>query len=128
MLAGPSQPVAVQLLVYAINAALKNLGQTLVVRQIPRNPRTIDISQLAVDINDGRIKHLFILGGDPVYNAPRGLAEDKQKSLPLDWAELQKKRARNCAARLSRGRHISVEPMARSCCTLPRIMGRRAYC
>src|SRR5437660_247638 len=24
-------------------------------------------------------------------NAPRGLAEDKQKSLPLDWAELQKR-------------------------------------
>src|SRR4029453_2328978 len=37
VLAGPSQPVAVQLLAYAINAALKNLGQTLVVRQMPRN-------------------------------------------------------------------------------------------
>src|SRR6266513_3116164 len=61
VLAGSSQPVAVQLLAYAMNAALKNLGQTLVVRQMPRNPRTIDISQLAADINDGRIKHLFIL-------------------------------------------------------------------
>src|SRR5438477_3051673 len=91
VLAGSSQPVAVQLLAYAMNAALKNLGQTLVVRQMPRNPRTIDISQLAADINDGRINHLFILGGDPVYNAPRGLAEDKQKSLPLDWADLQKR-------------------------------------
>src|SRR6266446_4265218 len=68
VLAGPNQPAAVQSLVYAINAALKNLGQTLVIRQIPRNPRTIDISQLAADINDGRVKQLFILGGDPVYN------------------------------------------------------------
>src|SRR5439155_8284563 len=91
VLAGPSQPVAVQLLVYAINSALKNVGQTLVVRQMPRNSRTIEIAQLAAEINDGRIKHLFILGGDPVYNAPRGLAEDKQKNLPLDWAELQKR-------------------------------------
>src|SRR5919197_985736 len=91
VLAGPSQPVAVQLLAYAINAALKNLGQTLVVRQMPHNPRTVDISQLAADINDGRIKTLFIFGGDPVYIAPRGLAEDKQKNLPLDWAELQKR-------------------------------------
>src|SRR5204863_8914945 len=91
VLAGPSQPVAVQLLAYAMNAALKNIGQTLVVRQTPRNPRTIDISELATDINDGRIKHLFILGGDPVYHAPRGLAQDKQKNLPLDWAELQKR-------------------------------------
>src|SRR2546428_7456903 len=78
VLAGSNQPVAVQLLVYAINAALKNLGQTLVVHQVPRHPRTIDILRLAVDINDGRIKRLFILGGDPVYNAPRGLAEDRE--------------------------------------------------
>jgi MoCo/4Fe-4S cofactor protein with predicted Tat translocation signal len=91
VLAGPTQPVSVQLLVYAINAALKNLGQTLVVRQLPHNPRTIDISQLARDINDGRIKQLFILGGDPVYNAPRGLVEDRDTKLPLDWAEVQKK-------------------------------------
>src|SRR5439155_22541454 len=91
VLAGPNQPVAVQLLVYAINAALKNVGQTLVVRQAPQNPRTIDISQLASDINDGRIKQLFILGGDPVYNAKRGLVDDRDTKLPLDWGDLQKK-------------------------------------
>src|SRR5213079_3303571 len=91
VLAGPDQPGAVQLLVYAINAALKNLGQTLVIRQVPRNPRTIDILQLAADMNDGRIKHLFILSGDPVYNAQRGLAEDRETKFPLDWGDLQKK-------------------------------------
>ena len=91
VLAGPDQPGAVQLLVYAINAALKNLGQTLVIRQVPRNPRTIDILQLAVDMNDGRIKRLFILGGDPVYNAQRGLVEDRETKFPLDWGDLQKK-------------------------------------
>jgi MoCo/4Fe-4S cofactor protein with predicted Tat translocation signal len=91
VLTGPSQPLAVQLLVYAINAALKNIGQTLVIRQVPQNPRTIDISQLASDINDGHIKQLFILGGDPVYNAKRGLVQDRQTNLPLDWADLQKK-------------------------------------
>jgi MoCo/4Fe-4S cofactor protein with predicted Tat translocation signal len=91
VLAGFNQPVAVQLLVYAINAALKNLRQTLVVRQVPSNPRTIDISQLASEINDGRIKQLFIFGGDPVYNAKRGLVQDRGTNLPLDWADLQKK-------------------------------------
>src|SRR5438034_2234268 len=88
---GANQPGPVQLLAYVINAALKNIGQTLVVRQIPQNPRTIDISRLASDINDGRIKQLFILGGDPVYNAQRGLVADPQTKLPLDWADLQKK-------------------------------------
>jgi molybdopterin-containing oxidoreductase family iron-sulfur binding subunit len=91
VLVGPGQPVAVQMLVYAINAALKNLGQTLVARQFPHNPRTIDMSQLASDVNDGRIKQLFILGGDPVYNAKRGLAQDRQTNLPIDWVDLQKK-------------------------------------
>src|SRR5213596_1086443 len=91
VLAGPTQPLAVQMLVYAINAALKNVGQTLTVRQVRRNPKTIDIAQLATEINEGRVKQLFIFGGDPVYNAPRGLVEDLQTKEPLDWAELQKK-------------------------------------
>jgi MoCo/4Fe-4S cofactor protein with predicted Tat translocation signal len=91
VLVGPTQPVAVQLLVYAINAALKNVGQTLVVRQTLRNPRTIDIAQLATDISNGRVKQLFIFGGDPAYNAPRGLVPDPQTKLPLDWSDLQKK-------------------------------------
>ncbi len=91
VLVGNNQPVAVQLLAYAINAALKNVGQTLVVRQAPQNPRTMNISQLASDINDGRVKQLFILAGDPVYNAKRGLVQDRQTKLPLDWADLQKK-------------------------------------
>src|SRR5260370_13348036 len=49
------------------------------------------MSQLASDINDGHVKQLFILGGDPVYNAKRGLVQDRQTNLPLDWADLQKK-------------------------------------
>src|SRR5207244_9037909 len=64
---------------------------TLVVRQMPRNSKAIDIAQLATDINEGRVKQLFIFGGDPVYNAPGGLVEDLQTRAPLDWADLQKK-------------------------------------
>src|SRR5439155_12514459 len=66
-------------------------GQTLVVRQMPSNSKPIDIAKLATDINGGRVKQLFIFGGDPVYNAPRGLVEDLQTSALLDWADLQKK-------------------------------------
>ncbi|HWN96718.1 MAG TPA: 4Fe-4S dicluster domain-containing protein, partial [Methylomirabilota bacterium] len=39
----------------------------------------------------GRIKQLFILGGDPVYNAPRGITQDRETKGPVDWADLQKK-------------------------------------
>ena len=91
VLAGPNQSVVVQLIVYGINSALKNLGQTLVLREFPHKPKRNSILTLARDINDGRIKQLFILGGDPVYNAQRGLAQDRETKLPLDWVDLQKK-------------------------------------
>jgi molybdopterin-containing oxidoreductase family iron-sulfur binding subunit len=91
VLAGAHQPVAVQLLVYGINAALKNIGQTLLIRDFARNTRTISLLQLADEIVHGKIKQLFILGGDPVYNAMRGLAEDPATKERLEWADLQKK-------------------------------------
>jgi MoCo/4Fe-4S cofactor protein with predicted Tat translocation signal len=91
VLAGPDQPVSVQLLTYAINSALKNVGTTLLLRELPGNPKPANILQLAADINEGRIKQLFILGGDPVYSAHRALVSDRSTNLPLDWTDLQKK-------------------------------------
>ena len=88
---GPQQPVVVQLMAYGINAALKNVGTTVTVREFPRNPKTNSILQLASEINAGRVKQLFIFGGDPVYNAPRGLGEDRETRKPLNWEDLQKK-------------------------------------
>ncbi|HEX4629604.1 MAG TPA: TAT-variant-translocated molybdopterin oxidoreductase [Chthoniobacterales bacterium] len=91
VLAGPHQPVVVQLMVYAINSALKNVGATLIIREFVRAPKTNSILQLAGEINSGRIKQLFIFGGDPVYNAPKGITIDKDLKAPVDWPELQKK-------------------------------------
>jgi MoCo/4Fe-4S cofactor protein with predicted Tat translocation signal len=90
VMAGPHQPVVVQLMVYAINSALKNVGATVIVREFVRAPKTNSILQLAGEINSGRIKQLFILGGDPVYNAPKGITIDKGTKAPVDWPELQK--------------------------------------
>ncbi|HSH37611.1 MAG TPA: TAT-variant-translocated molybdopterin oxidoreductase [Chthoniobacterales bacterium] len=91
VIASPQQPVVVQLMTYAINAALKNVGATVLIREFPRNARTNSILQLASEINAGRIKQLVIIGGDPVYNAPRGLAEDRATKQSLNWVDLQKK-------------------------------------
>ena len=91
IVAGDHQPVVVQLLAYAMNSALKNLGRTMVVREFARNPKTTSILQLADAIAAGQIKQLFIFGGDPVFNAPRGLAQDSATKQPIDWADLQKK-------------------------------------
>src|SRR3954469_2072607 len=91
VLAGAHQPVVVQLLVYGINAALKGIGTTLALRDLARNPRTISLLQLAADMAAGKVKQLFIFGGDPVYNAMRALVEDPQTKQRLDWVDLQKK-------------------------------------
>jgi molybdopterin-containing oxidoreductase family iron-sulfur binding subunit len=90
VVAGPQQPVVVQLMVYGINAALKNVGATVVVREFARNPKTNSILQLAAEMAAGRVKQLIIFGGDPVYNAPNGLAQDPATKKPLNWADLQK--------------------------------------
>src|SRR2546421_1683434 len=91
VLAGSHQPVVVQLLAYAMNSALKNIGRTVVVREFPRNKNNRSILQLADRMGKGEIKQLFIFGGDPVYNAPRAVAQDQEKKAPLDWVDLQKK-------------------------------------
>src|SRR5438270_292703 len=91
VLAGPQQPVVVQLLAYGINSALKNVGRTVLLREVHRNQRDNSILQLAGDIVGGRIKQLFILGANPVFNAPRSLAYDSTSKTWIDWPELQKK-------------------------------------
>jgi molybdopterin-containing oxidoreductase family iron-sulfur binding subunit len=78
VIAGARQPVAVQALTAAINAALGNIGQTIVGNSVGEKAATI--ADLARAIADKKIKTLFIVGGNPVYNAPSD----------LNWAEAQK--------------------------------------
>jgi molybdopterin-containing oxidoreductase family iron-sulfur binding subunit len=91
VLAGAQQPVVVQLLVYGINSALKNLGKTLIIREFARNRNANSILQLAGEMSAGRVKQLFIFGGDPIYNALRALTIDPETKAFLDWSDLQKK-------------------------------------
>ena len=91
VVAGPHQPVVVQLMVYGINNALKNIGTTTVLRTLPKRARVSSILQLASEIDAGRIQQLFIFGGDPVYNAPRSIALDRKTKQPVGWPDLQKR-------------------------------------
>jgi len=81
IVAGTRQPVAVQALVAGINAALGNLGNTIVGRKSAKADATL--GDLARAITDKKIKTLFIVGGNPVYNAPADLGwEELQKTVP----------------------------------------------
>jgi len=72
VLTGPQTPVAVQVLVHAINCTLGNLGSTLlgVANSLPA---TATITELAKAMTAGTVKALFIFGGNPAYNAPAEL-------------------------------------------------------
>ncbi len=80
VLAGHKQPVAVQALAFALNASLGALGKTLEVRKAVSVP-TDSIASLAEELRKGSVKALFILGGNPVFNAPAD----------VHWAEAQAK-------------------------------------
>ena len=72
VVAGAHQPVQVHVLAYAINARLGNLGKTIdFVAVEPSAASTI--SALAAAIKVGTVKTLFILNGNPAYNAPADL-------------------------------------------------------
>jgi len=69
---GNQQPAAVQALGLAINAALGAPGQTLRGMRTEALPAAT-IGELAAAMQAGRVQNLFILGGNPVYNAPADL-------------------------------------------------------
>jgi molybdopterin-containing oxidoreductase family iron-sulfur binding subunit len=72
VLVGSRQPAAVQVLVAAINAALDNFGKTIIGRKATEKP-AISIGELARNLTNDAVKTLFIVGGNPVYNAPADL-------------------------------------------------------
>ena len=65
---------------------------------------TLILQQLADEIMAGRVKQPFIFGGDPVFNALRGLAQDPETKQPLDWPDLQKKCPKWCGLVTTRTR------------------------
>ena len=79
VVAGHRQPLAVHLLACAINAALGNIGQTMVLLETPEEKEE-GLAELARALNAKQVETLVILGGNPVYTAPAD----------LDWAKAQR--------------------------------------
>jgi MoCo/4Fe-4S cofactor protein with predicted Tat translocation signal len=76
VMAGDHQPPLVHTLAHAINAKLGNVGKTVFYSDpIDENPlnQTESIKELAVNINDGKVDLLIILGGNPAYDTPADL-------------------------------------------------------
>lgn len=80
VVAGVRQPLAVHLIVAAINEKLGNIGKTV---ELVEAPPVISagIVELAESLNKGEVKTLVIVGANPIYNAPAD----------LDWVTTQRK-------------------------------------
>jgi len=76
VVAGEHQPPSVHALAHAMNAALGNVGKTIVYTEpIEVNPvnQLESLRDLVKDLKDGQVEFLLILGGNPVYDAPADL-------------------------------------------------------
>lgn len=76
VVAGDEQPPAVHALAHAINAALGNVGNTVIYTEaVEANPANHinSLTELVSDMNAGAIQNLIIIGGNPVYTAPADL-------------------------------------------------------
>ena len=73
VIAGDGQPASVHALAHAINAALGNVGTTVVYTQTaeaaPMN-QLAGLQELVGEMNAGTVELLLILGGNPLYTAP----------------------------------------------------------
>lgn len=71
---GEFQPPAVHALAHAINALIGAVGQTVYYTDPVFSTTTAGtIDSLVADANVGKVKLLFILGGNPVYDTPADL-------------------------------------------------------
>lgn len=77
---GSQQTLSVQLLGIAINQALGAYRNGLIEVIAPVQIASSSLQDLAASIKSNSVKTLFILGGNPAYNAPAD----------LEWAALQK--------------------------------------
>ena len=76
VVAGPSQPPEVHAVVAALNQALGSVGSTVSYVADPdpgRRPHFEAIAKLAAGLADGSVESLWILGGNPAWDAPAEL-------------------------------------------------------
>jgi molybdopterin-containing oxidoreductase family iron-sulfur binding subunit len=87
VIVGEQQPSWVQILGLAVNQALGNIGTTILGAISDEKPAAL-ISDLAAAMKAGTVKSLFVLGGNPAYNAPAdldfaGLLKKVPQSVPV---------------------------------------------
>jgi len=76
IIAGDHQPPVVHAFAHAMNQALGNVGKTVIYTEpVDANPvnQFESIKDLVADMRAGKVDMLFIMGGNPAYDAPADL-------------------------------------------------------
>ncbi|MBY0278368.1 TAT-variant-translocated molybdopterin oxidoreductase [Candidatus Binatia bacterium] len=76
VIAGDQQPAEVHAVAHAINAALGNVGKTVIYTEpVVARPEVQrdSLAALVKDMQAGKVELLLIIGGNPVYDAPADL-------------------------------------------------------
>jgi MoCo/4Fe-4S cofactor protein with predicted Tat translocation signal len=76
IIAGDHQPPVVHALAHSMNQVLGNIGKTVIYTDpVDANPvnQTDSIKDLVADMRAGKVDMLFIMGGNPAYDAPADL-------------------------------------------------------
>jgi MoCo/4Fe-4S cofactor protein with predicted Tat translocation signal len=76
VICGSQQPLPVQALVGEINETLGNYGETVDYIIPTSTAKAASLGDLAEQISQGTVKTLFVLGGNPAFNAPAELGFD----------------------------------------------------
>ena len=83
VVAGDNQSAIVHAAVHAINAALENVGKTVIytdpIVASAETTQTEQLRTLVADIDAGKVKALVILGGNPVYTTPNDLKLNQER-------------------------------------------------
>src|SRR5262249_2771395 len=87
VIAGEQQPPVVHALAHVMNAALGNVGKT-VIYTAPIEAQPVDqlasLTELVKDLDAGAVDLLLVLGGNPAFNAPVELGmRDRLKKAKL---------------------------------------------
>jgi hypothetical protein len=112
VIAGEQQSPAVHALAHAMNAALGNVGKTVLYTDpVEANPvdQVASLYDLVKDLDAGAVDLLLILGGNPAYNAP----------VELGFRDRLKKAASARPPEPARGRNQRALPLALAHDALP---------
>ena len=122
VIAGDHQPPAVHAVAHAMNAALGNVGKTVVYTDpVDANPvnQTESLRDLVADMRAGKVDLLVIMGGNPVYDAPADLGfgdalEDSNIALRIHHGLYQNETAELCHWNVNEAHYLEAWSDARA--------------